>query len=215
METIDRGDEPGGPAPDEAAPFEPGASGGRPEDADADMSGAEPEADSAATELETPLEEAQRERDEYLELAQRTRADFDNFRRRSADEAKAAGQRGRAAVAKGLLSSLDNLERALLASGVDPDASEGEQRAGPNEELSAHDALTTGVSLVYRELRAALETAGVESYNPTGEKFDPTLHEAIGTHPGNGTPGVVVETVHKGYRLDGTVLRAAGVLVSA
>ena len=56
---------------------------------------------------------------------------------------------------------------------------------------------------------------GVESFDPTGEKFDPQLHEALSTMPAEGTEsGVVLETVEKGYRLNGQVLRAAKVVVS-
>ena len=70
--------------------------------------------------------------------------------------------------------------------------------------------------LVYRELRATLERAGVETYDPTGERFDPTWHEALATRAREGIEaGVVLETVEKGYRLDGQVLRAAKVVVSA
>jgi molecular chaperone GrpE len=76
--------------------------------------------------------------------------------------------------------------------------------------------LVHGVLLVYRELRATLERAGVETYDPTGERFDPTWHEALATQAREGTEaGVVLETVEKGYRLDGQVLRAAKVIVSA
>ena len=36
------------------------------------------------------------------------------------------------------------------------------------------------------ELRAALERAGVETYDPTGERFDPTQHEALSVRAGDG-----------------------------
>ena len=101
---------------------------------------------------------------------------------------------------------LDNLERALRAAGVDPDAPEADADGGD---------LGHGVRLVYRELRAALGSAGVEDYDPRGERFDPEWHEALATRTEDGTePGVVVETLEKGYRLDGQVLRAARVVVS-
>ena len=58
--------------------------------------------------------------------------------------------------------------------------------------------------------------AGVESYDPTGERFDPAVHEAISTKPAEdgGDSGMVVETLERGYRLDGQVLRPARVVVS-
>ena len=93
--------------------------------------------------------------------------------------------------------SIDNLERALSA------AEEGSEVA-------------RGVELVHGELQATLARAGVESYDPTGEPFDPTLHEAISTQPGRDgvAAGTVVETLERGYRLDGQVLRPARVVVS-
>src|SRR5215207_3089115 len=145
------------------------------------------------------LAEARRERDEYLELAQRTKADFENYRKRVARETAEALARGKAELARELLPALDNLERALQA-GAD---------------ASAHEALVEGVAMVRDELYGRLEGAGVESFDPTGEKFDPQLHEALSTKPDEGTePGVVLETVAKGYRLNGQVLRAAKVVVS-
>ena len=69
--------------------------------------------------------------------------------------------------------------------------------------------------MVRDELHSRLEGAGVESFDPTGEKFDPQLHEALSAMPDEGTePGLVLETVEKGYRLNGQVLRAAKVVVS-
>jgi len=165
--------------------------------------------------LDALLGEARRERDEYLNLAQRARADFENFRKRAAEDSRAAERRGRAGIVERLLPSIDNLERALLAAGIDPSLPAAEQTDEPaSEEVTAHEALAQGVGLVYRELLATLESEGVSSFDPVGERFDPNVHEAIGTRPDGGEPGLVVETLHKGYRLDGQVLRAAAVLVS-
>jgi molecular chaperone GrpE len=168
--------------------------------------------------LDALLADVRRERDEYLELAQRTRADFENYRKRAAREAREAERRGKAAVARELLPALDNLERALRAAGVDPDAGTASdpQGAPVSEEVSAQEALARGVALVQRELRAALERAGVETYDPIGERFDPTEHEALSVRAGvDGVDaGTVIETLEKGYRLDGQVLRAARVVVS-
>ena len=190
----------------------------------AGMPADEAESDDAAAQsverdLDEMLAEVRRERDEYLEIAQRARADFENYRKRAAREAREAERRGKAGLARELLPALDNLERALRAAGIDLDAGAGSQteEEAPSEEVSAHEALARGVALVYRELRATLERLGVETYDPTGERFDPTLHEALSTRPATDgmEPGVVIETLEKGYRLDGQVLRAARVVVSS
>jgi molecular chaperone GrpE len=162
----------------------------------------ETDGNDAADQVERDLDElgeAKRERDEYLELAQRTRADFDNYRKRVARETSEALARGKAELARELLPVIDNLERALNV----------------GEDASAHEALARGVAMVHDELRGRLENAGVEAFNPIGERFDPQLHEALSTRPEEGTePGVVLETLEKGYRLNGQVLRPARVVVS-
>ena len=154
--------------------------------------------DQVARDLDE-LGETKRERDEYLELAQRTRADFENYRKRVAKESSEARARGKAELARELLPAIDNLERALQS----------------GSEASAHEALTHGVKLVLEELQAKLAGAGVEAFDPTGERFDPQLHEALSTQPAEGTEaGVVLETLEKGYRQNGQVLRPARVVVS-
>ena len=164
---------------------------------------AEREGREAEEVLERDLDElakTRRERDEYLELAQRTKADFENYRKRVARETAEALARGKAELARQLLPAIDNLERALAAAG---------------EDASAHEALVQGVAMVRDELHGRLAGAGVEAFDPTGEKFDPELHEALSIKPEAGTEsGVILETVEKGYRLNGQVLRAAKVVVS-
>jgi molecular chaperone GrpE len=141
------------------------------------------------------LASLEKERDEYLELAKRTKADFENFRKRVAREAAEAEIRARAELVKQLVPVIDNLERALAAAGAE------------------EDHLAQGVKLVHEELVGVLRRAGVESYAPEGEEFDPEWHEAMLTRPGD--VGQVVEVLQKGYRLDGQVLRPARVVVGA
>lgn len=173
-------------------------------------------ADAVEHDLDSLLADTRRERDEYLELARRTRADFENYRKRMGRETDAARGRGKSELARELIPALDNLERALRAAGVEPSAGDAATAADPpSEEASARDALAHGVALVLRELAATLERAGVESYDPTGEPFDPAWHEALSTRAEEGAAsGQVIETIERGYRLDGQVLRAAKVVVS-
>jgi molecular chaperone GrpE len=197
-------DESVGPAGAPAEPREP-RPGTDPAEPDSTVEGSAGPDAALERDIDALLSDVRRERDEYLELAQRTRADFENYRRRAAQESEEAGRRARIALARELVPSLDNLERALRAAGVDPDSDEAADGEG----------LTHGVLLVYRDLRGVLERAGVETYDPTGERFDPSWHEALATRAVEGTDaGIVLETVEKGYRLDGQVLRAARVVVS-
>ena len=149
-------------------------------------------------EAEDPLARTERERDEYLDLARRSQADFENYRKRAAKEAAAAGERAKSGLVRELLPVVDNLERALASAG------EAEQH------------LAEGVRLVHSELIAVLERNGVEQFDPRGERFDPGEHEALSMRPQDGAEsGVVLDVVEKGYRANGTVLRPARVVVSA
>jgi molecular chaperone GrpE len=137
------------------------------------------------------------ERDDYLALAQRTQADFENFRRRTARESALAQERGVVKLAKELLPALDNLDRAL-------------------EAADQNDPLLQGVRLVREELSAGLARVGIESFSPTGEIFDPALHEAVVHQPVDGaTSGTVAEVYQPGYRLRDHVIRPARVVVAA
>jgi molecular chaperone GrpE len=174
-------------------------------------------ADEQAVEedLDALLADVKRERDEYLDLAQRAKADFENYRKRAAREAADAERRGRASVARELVAPIDNLERALLAAGIDPHETRTADGESPSEEVSAQEALARGLALVYGELQAALARTGIESYDPAGERFDPASSEALQTRAVDGTePGTVVETLERGYRLGDQVLRPARVIVA-
>jgi molecular chaperone GrpE len=161
------------------------------------------EEEAVQDDLDAMLSDVRRERDEYLALAQRAKADFENYRKRAARDASQAERRGQASLARELLPAIDNLERAVRSAG------EGEQTADG-------DSLLRGVALIHSELQSTLARAGVEAYDPVGDRFDPAAHEAISTKPAeNGVDaGTVVETLERGYRIDGQVLRPARVIVS-
>ena len=164
------------------------------EAAEAEAEPAEP-AEPEPAEPEDPLASAERTRDEYLDLARRAQADFENYRKRAAREAAAAGERAKSGLVRELLPIVDNLERALVS------AEEGEQH------------LAEGVRLVHAELIAVLERNGVQQFDPAGDRFDPTEHEALSVRE-DGEPGMVLDVVEKGYRANGNVLRPARVVVS-
>jgi molecular chaperone GrpE len=151
--------------------------------------------EASSDEPEASKGEPEASGEDYLAMAQRIQADFENYRKRAAREAAAAGERARSGLVRELLPIVDNLERALAS------AEEGEQH------------LAEGVRLVHAELIAVLERNGVEQFDPSGEKFDPTEHEALSVRE-DGDAGLVLDVVEKGYRSNGTVLRPARVVVS-
>ncbi len=192
----DRADQqpPGGGCPDSAEPSEVKAAAT--EEGDSERQSVEQDIDA--------LVAAEQQRDEYLELAQRTKADFENYRKRMSAEVAGAAARGKAELAVAMIGVIDNLERALQAAGIEPAG-----KSAPSEPLAE------GFYLTYRELLAALQRAGIESFEPAGERFDPAWHEALQKLPVQGVePGSVVEVAQKGYRLADLLIRPARVVVS-
>jgi molecular chaperone GrpE len=191
---------------DRAHPAEPDASAQQPvtsrDEAD-EPSGEEDPANEAERLEEKEAAEAEadgasEQPEDYLALAQRIQADFENYRKRAAREAAAAGERAKSGLIRELLPIVDNLERALASAG------EGEQHLGE------------GVRLVHSELLAVLERNGVEQFDPRGERFDPGEHEALSMRQQDeAESGVVLDVVEKGYRANGSVLRPARVVVSS
>lgn len=190
---------PGQSAPGESAgEHTPRPEGGQP--AAPAAAAEEHPSDGEAAAIEGELDELVKtaaQRDEYLALAQRTQADFENYRKRIARDLASAQERGVAKLAKELLPALDNLDRALEAADSD-------------------DPLLAGVRLVRNELSAALARIGIEQFAPLGERFDPNEHEAMAQQPVEGVQsGDVAEVFQSGYRLNGTIIRPARVLVAA
>ena len=176
-----------------AAPPHPGAAG----TGETSFGDAEAPAASEAAVVASDLDELIKERDNYLDLARRTQADFENYRKRMARENASAVDRGMAKLAKELLPALDHLELALKAADGDED-------------------VVKGFAMVAGELQAALARVGIQAFSPKGEPFDPNEHEAMVQQPVEGTEsGTVAEVYQQGYRINGTVLRPARVVVAA
>jgi molecular chaperone GrpE len=182
-----------------AAPPDPHAPGtGETSFSDAEAAPASERAAVVEQDLDELVAKA-KQRDDYLALAQRTQADFENFRKRAAREAAAASDRGMAKLAKELLPALDHLDLALRAA---------EEHGGGE--------FAKGIRQIQDELVGALGRVGIQAYSPKGEPFDPSEHEAMASQPVEGAEaGTVAEVYQQGYRINGTVLRPARVVVAA
>ncbi len=148
--------------------------------------------------LQQELEKTKAQCDEYLDLAQRKQAEFANYRRRTEGVRQEAFDDGRRDAIDKLLPVIDNLERALAASG------EGE------------DGLKAGVEMVLRQTKETFAKMGVEEIDPLGQPFDAELHNAVmqGSED-EGEPGTVCLVLQKGYKLGNRVIRHAMVKVVA
>ncbi|MGD8324545.1 MAG: nucleotide exchange factor GrpE [Gammaproteobacteria bacterium] len=163
-------------------------------DAAQSESGSGQDQPSERSEVDSLREELDQARDQYLRLA----AELDNVRKRSEREIENAHRYGIERFAQALLPVLDSFEAALNAE---------------NLEL---DTLLEGQRATLRLLEQAFRDAGIAPIDPTGEPFDPQLHEAMSmlVSP-TAEPNSVVDVVQKGYALHTRLLRPARVVVAA
>jgi len=150
--------------------------------------------ETAATESETLLQDLAKQKDLHLRLA----ADFENFKRRSRQEAETRAAAQKESFIVELLPVIDNLERAL-ASGASRDSSP----------------FHLGVEMTLKQLQQLLRQHGVESDEIVGKPFDPHQHEALSQGHNPAQPDHTVLTVlQRGYRRGDKVVRPAKVVVN-
>ncbi|MDH3264013.1 MAG: nucleotide exchange factor GrpE [Paracoccaceae bacterium] len=169
-------------------------------------------AEAAATELaedgvefvaEAALETVKAERDELRDKWMRALADAENARKRGERDRREAEQYGGARLARDMLPVYDNLKRAL--------------EAATDEQKAAAGALIEGVELTLRELTNVFPKHGITLVTPKpGDKFDPTLHQAMFEAPVPGTKaGEIIQVMTEGFLLHDRLLRPAQVGVSS
>lgn len=157
-----------------------------------------PTTDPAPEANEAPKANERPSADELLGLLRQERADFQNYRRRIADERATDLERARGQALDPIFPLLDDLARAFA--NVPPDLES--------------DPWAHGISLLNTRLTDTLQRLGLEKVGAPGEPFDPTLHEAIVYEPDPGASGQTVSAVIRpGYRLGTRLLRPAEVVV--
>ncbi len=137
----------------------------------------------------------------------RTAAEFQNYRRRTANERSSALEYGKAEVISRFLDVFDDLRRSMEA--VENPADEEDPRA-PLESIRR------GVSLVVDKFASELKKLGVEPIEAEGSVFDENLHDALLRQPPpeGVQPGTILSEVQRGYRLGDRVLRHSKVIVA-
>ena len=136
---------------------------------------------------------------DWKDMYARMRADFDNFRKRTERDRADLAKFAAADVLKDVLATVDDLARALDGAKDKKD-----------------DPFVSGVQLVYDGLLKTLADHGATPLDSMGEPFDANYHEALATLPSPDVPeGNVMTEVKRGWLLNGKLLRAAQVVVSA
>ncbi len=142
-------------------------------------------------ELQSRLEEKE---DRYLRLY----AEFDNYKRRTQRERLEMMETAGSKTMKALLPVLDDFDRAA--------------QLAKKDEATA-EIWNNGIGLVRKKMLSALAAQGLKPMESTGKEYNSDLYEAVTEIPNPEMSGKVVDTIERGYTLNGRIIRHAKVVV--
>ena len=132
---------------------------------------------------------------QYVRLA----ADFDNYRKRQAQERESLLNYGTESALTKLIEVLDNFER-------------GKKSLENVEDI---EKVKESFDLLYKQVSDTLSKMGLEEIKAIGEEFDPNFHEAVMRTPTDEHPeNIVIQELRKGYKFGDKVLRPTMVNVA-
>lgn len=154
----------------------------------------------SAEALQLQLEQAQQQAAANLDKAIRAMAEMENLKKRVQKDLDDERKYGLAKFAKELLSVLDSLELGIQAAN------------GNSPEMVK---LREGSELTIKQFEAVFAKFNIETIDPTGQPFNPELHQAMVMQPSaTAQPNSVLNVFQKGYVLNGRLLRPAMVVVA-
>ncbi len=132
---------------------------------------------------------------QYIRLA----ADFDNFRKRQAQEREQLLKYGMEEALKKMIAVLDNFDRA-------------QKSLNDCEDYTKYK---ESLELLQKQVNDELSKLGMEEIAAEGQIFDPNFHEAVMQTPTSDKPEhTVLQELQKGYKLGDKVLRPSMVNVA-
>lgn len=152
--------------------------------------------------LREKIKKLEAEKQENQNGWQRERADFVNYRKRSEEEKKESIKFANVGLVEEIIPVLESFEMAFSNKKV-------------WESLPAE--WRKGVEYIHSQLLNVLKNNGLEELNPPkGEKFDPNLHIAESSAPtfDKVEDNVIIQTIKKGYRLNGKMIMPPRVIVA-
>ena len=143
------------------------------------------------------LEKLQKEFDDFKAGHMRVLAEYDNYRKRTANEKTATYGNAVSDTISAVLPVADNIERALAQENADAET------------------MRKGVEMIANQFMQAFDKLNITSFGEIGDDFDPELHQAIGMVDSDELESNKVASVfQKGYKLGDKVIRLAMVQVT-
>jgi len=146
-----------------------------------------------------PTVEYEQQIGELTSHLQSLQAEFENYKKRQVSEQAALMDNAKVAVLTELLPALDNFDRAATHLPADLE----------------NNAWAKGMQYVGQQMLDILDDIGVKRFEPTGETFNHTLHDALEYVQSDLPEGAVTEVVIPGYQIGDRVVRPAQVRVSS
>ena len=166
---------------------------------------AQKELTDVRNELDAAAEAQKAAEDKAKDATERTarlQADWENFRRRTANERIAERERATEKLVTALLPVIDDIERAI-------------DHARSQELSDDFKQFVDGVDAVRSKLLSVFDGEGVEAIDPKGEAFDCNIHQAVGrVEDASQYDETVNDVYQKGYRMADRILRSAMVTVT-
>lgn len=130
----------------------------------------------------------------------RARAEIDNVRKRVEQDVEKAHKFALEKFSNELLPVIDNLERALEAT---------------DKENPEHKATVEGLELTLKSFLDTVKKFGIEVVGTENGQLNPDVHQAITMiESPDHQSGQIVNTIQKGYTLNGRLIRPAMVVVA-
>ncbi|MBP3924625.1 nucleotide exchange factor GrpE [bacterium] len=146
------------------------------------------------------LKELQEKYDTLNQQYVRLAADFDNYRKRQAQEREDLLKYGAENALKKMIEVLDNFERGKKALA----------------EVQDCEKVKESFDLVHKQVEDTLVKLGLEKIEAEGKEFDPNFHEAVMQTPTTEYPeNTIIAELQKGYKMGDKVLRPTLVNVAS
>lgn len=144
------------------------------------------------------LETLENEKKDLEDRVIRQMAEFENYRKRTEKEKATMFEMGAKSIIEKVLPIVDNFERGIAS--VPQDQQNG--------------SVYEGMNLIYKQLMAELDKAGVKSIEAVGQEFNPDFHNAVmQVESDEFESGVVAQELQKGYTYRDSVVRYSMVAV--
>lgn len=133
--------------------------------------------------------------DMYLAMAQRLQADFDNYRKRVAEQLDYQREEGKKSVIAAFLPCLDTFKEA-------------------KKNISDENILS-GINMIEDKILNTLKSLKVEKIEAVGQPFNHNLHEVIAVMADPSKENdIILDEYQAGYTLNGKVIRYSKVIVN-